>query len=123
MGFGTPPDILSINAFRTMFLMEEEKGTGVVFSLAPRFRASLKRLPPPLTPPPLTPPKSKSPALSDFYWQNGYGAFSVSPIHVEALFDYILHQEEHHRHETFQDEFLRLLRKYNLEWDERYVWD
>ena len=50
-------------------------------------------------------------------------AFSVSPGHVEALRVYIANQEQHHRTETFQDEFRRLLTKYGLEWDERYVWD
>lgn len=59
----------------------------------------------------------------DFYWQNGYGAFSVSPSHVEALQSYIANQEEHHRTESFQDEYRRLLKTYGLEWDERYVWD
>ena len=67
--------------------------------------------------------KEKSPDLADFYWQNGYGAFSISPGHVEALRAYIARQEEHHRTESFQDEFRRLLTKYGLEWDERYVWD
>ncbi len=67
--------------------------------------------------------KTKAPDLADFYWQNGYGAFSISPGHVEALREYIANQEEHHRQESFQDEFRRLLRKYGLEWDERYVWD
>jgi REP element-mobilizing transposase RayT len=67
--------------------------------------------------------KPKSPALEEFHWQNGYGAFSVSPSHVDALRAYIDNQEEHHRVDTFQDEFRRLLRKYHLEWDERYVWD
>ena len=67
--------------------------------------------------------KEKSTDLADFYWQDGYGAFSVSPGHVEALKVYIANQEEHHRRETFQDEFRRVLRKYGLEWDERYVWD
>jgi putative transposase len=67
--------------------------------------------------------KAKSPPLADFYWQNGYGAFSVSPAHVEPLRDYIGKQEEHHRAETFQEEFRRLLAKYGLQWDERYVWD
>ena len=66
--------------------------------------------------------KTKNPALSDFYWQDGYGAFSVSPAHVPALRRYIEDQEEHHRKETFQDEFRRLLVKYGIEWDERYVW-
>jgi len=58
-----------------------------------------------------------------FYWQNGYGAFSVSPSHVEPLKIYIANQEQHHRRESFQDEFRRLLRKYGIEFDERYVWD
>jgi putative transposase len=67
--------------------------------------------------------KTKAPDLANFYWQSGYGAFSVSPGHVEALRIYIANQEEHHRTESFQDEFRRLLTKYGIEWDERYVWD
>lgn len=67
--------------------------------------------------------KTKSPELADFYWQNGYGAFSISPTHVDGLRTYIENQEQHHRRESFQDELRRLLRKYGLEWDERYVWD
>jgi putative transposase len=67
--------------------------------------------------------KLEQPSLADFHWQAGYGAFSVSPSHVEALKEYIKNQEEHHRHENFQDEFRRLLRKYEIEYDERYVWD
>ena len=67
--------------------------------------------------------KQKSPQLGDFHWQAGYGAFSVSPGHVEALTEYIRNQEEHHRPEGFQDEFRRLCRKYRIEIDERYVWD
>ena len=67
--------------------------------------------------------KPKAADLSDFYWQNGYGAFSVSPGHVADLKEYIANQEEHHKTETFQDEYRRLLRKYGIEWDERYVWD
>lgn len=67
--------------------------------------------------------KAQGPSLADFYWQGGYGAFSISPGHVEILREYIANQEEHHRHETFHDEFRRLLTKYGVEWDERYVWD
>ena len=67
--------------------------------------------------------KDKFPDLQEFYWQNGYGAFSVSPSHVDALQKYIQNQEQHHRRESFQDEFQRLLRKYEIEYDERYVWD
>ncbi len=61
--------------------------------------------------------------LSEFHWQNGYGAFSVSPSHVQGLDEYIINQEEHHRQETYQDEFRRLCKKYGIEIDERYVWD
>jgi len=61
--------------------------------------------------------------LQGFYWQAGYGAFSISPSHVSALVKYIENQERHHETETFQDEFRRLLAKYGLECDERYVWD
>ena len=58
-----------------------------------------------------------------FYWQAGYGAFSVSPSNVEVVIAYIDRQEEHHRKWTFQDEFRELLRRHGIEWDERYVWD
>jgi REP element-mobilizing transposase RayT len=67
--------------------------------------------------------KYESPRLSVFQWQNGYGAFSVSPSHVQDLKRYIANQADHHRTETFQDEFRRLCRKYEMEIDERYVWD
>lgn len=67
--------------------------------------------------------KAEEPALNDFYWQNGYGAFSVSPSHVPALRKYIAEQEGHHRTESFQDEFRRMCKKYGVAIDERYVWD
>ena len=67
--------------------------------------------------------KEQSADLADFHWQDGYGAFSVSPAHVDPLKKYIAEQEAHHRRVTFQDEYRRILRKYGLEWDERYVWD
>jgi REP element-mobilizing transposase RayT len=67
--------------------------------------------------------KTNGGALASFYWQNGYGVFSISPAHVPALREYIAHQEEHHRNETFQEEFRRLLKKYGVAYDERYVWD
>jgi putative transposase len=67
--------------------------------------------------------KEKTTSLSGFHWQDGYGAFSVSPAHVPVLEKYIAGQEEHHRVESFQDEFRRLLRKYNVQYDERYVWE
>ena len=67
--------------------------------------------------------KQQSPHASSFYWQAGYGAFSVSPSHADALVEYIENQEEHHRRESFQDEFRRLCEKYGIELDERYAWD
>jgi len=60
---------------------------------------------------------------SNFYWQDGYGAFSVSPTGVESVVKYINIQEEHHTKNTFQDEFRGFLKKYEVEYDERYVWD
>lgn len=67
--------------------------------------------------------KTQQPQLADFHWQHGYGGFSVSPSHVDALSAYIANQREHHRTETFQDEFRCLCRKYGLEIDEQFVWD
>jgi len=61
--------------------------------------------------------------MTGFAWQSGYGAFSVSYSQVEVVKAYILNQEEHHKRQSFQDEFLSLLRAHRLEWDERYVWD
>jgi putative transposase len=67
--------------------------------------------------------KEQSHDLLSFFWQGGYGAFSLSPGHAEGLTNYIANQEEHHKKETFQEEFLRLLRLYGIEFDEKYVWD
>jgi REP element-mobilizing transposase RayT len=67
--------------------------------------------------------KEANPQLRDFHWQQGYGAFSISPGHVEPLLRYIGEQEAHHRQESFQDEFRRLCQKYGVAIDERYVWD
>jgi putative transposase len=67
--------------------------------------------------------KVESPGVGEFHWQAGYGAFSISPSHVEALKQYIANQEKHHLQETFQDEFRRLCQKYGVPIDEHYVWD
>ena len=58
-----------------------------------------------------------------FHWQSGYGAFSVSASKLEAVRRYVLNQEDHHRQVSFQDEFRRFLREYQVEYDEDYVWD
>jgi REP element-mobilizing transposase RayT len=67
--------------------------------------------------------KEKDKELADFHWQDGYGVFSISPGHVEAVRVYVANQEAHHASESFQDEYRRLLEKYGIEYDERYVWD
>ena len=67
--------------------------------------------------------KQRDPALASFAWQAGYGAFSVSASALKPTSHYITTQEEHHKKLTFQDEYRTLLRKYGVEWDERYVWD
>jgi putative transposase len=67
--------------------------------------------------------KSHEKGVQAFYWQNGYGAFSVSESNVKRVERYIAAQEEHHRKMSFQDEFRLLLKRHNIDWDERYVWD
>jgi len=67
--------------------------------------------------------KTISADLRDFAWQNGYGIFSIGFSQIEAVRQYIAAQEEHHRTISFQDEFRQLLKRYEIEFDERYVWD
>lgn len=67
--------------------------------------------------------KTKGNAYSNFYWQDGYGAFSVNPSELGKVTAYIENQHEHHRNRTFQDEYRAFLKKYNVEYDERYLWD
>ena len=57
-----------------------------------------------------------------FAWQEGYGAFSVSRSHMGPIAEYIQNQEQHHKSTSFKDEFLTLLRKNGVEFDERYLW-
>ena len=58
-----------------------------------------------------------------FAWQEKYGAFSVSISQLETITQYIKNQKEHHRRRSFQEEFLMLLKKHRIEFDERYLWD
>jgi len=67
--------------------------------------------------------KTKGLAYQNFYWQNGFGAFSIGESGVAALKKYIADQKAHHLKKTFQDEFREFLKLYNIEYDERYVWD
>lgn len=67
--------------------------------------------------------KTKDKSLENFYWQDGYGAFSVNPWDIEKVIKYIANQKEHHSNKTFQEEYWAILKKYEMEYDERYVWD
>ena len=66
--------------------------------------------------------KTVHPTLTNFYWQDGYGAFSVNPSELDAVAEYIRNQHVHHSKKTFQDEYRQLLKKYDVDYDERYVW-
>lgn len=67
--------------------------------------------------------KTKDEKLKNFYWQDGYGAFSVKPSEVDVVIRYIENQKEHHSKKTFQDEYREYLKEYEVLYDERYVWD
>jgi putative transposase len=67
--------------------------------------------------------KTKGNDFKNFYWQDGYGAFSVRPSEVEIVINYIANQKEHHSKKTFKDEYKAVLKKYEVSYDERYVWD
>lgn len=62
------------------------------------------------------------PEAENFYWQNGYGAFSVSASMVERVRQYIANQEAHHRKQTFKEEMIGLLKAHEIEFDEKYLW-
>ena len=67
--------------------------------------------------------KEGSPRLAKFHWQGGYGAFSVGQSNLKEVIRYIENQEEHHKRQTFQDEYRAFLTAYDIAYDERYVWD
>jgi len=67
--------------------------------------------------------RGRSFQLKSFHWQNGYGAFSISPSHLDAVREYITNQSEHHKKVSFQDEYRKFLKKYGVEYDDSYVWD
>lgn len=67
--------------------------------------------------------KTKGSEFQDFYWQNGYGAFSVGYKHVEPVLNYIANQKEHHQKTKFKDEYRNILQKNEVEFNEQYVWD
>lgn len=58
-----------------------------------------------------------------FHWQEGYGGFSYSKSHVENVYNYILNQSNHHRKKTFKEEYLELLKKFEVEFDEKFLFE
>lgn len=60
---------------------------------------------------------------ADFYWQKGYGVFSIGQSQVATVTKYISNQKEHHKKIGFEDEYREFLNRYEIEYDERYMWD
>jgi putative transposase len=67
--------------------------------------------------------KGKGGIYQKLYWQRGYGAFSVSPSDLDQIKNYISNQREHHKRRSFQEELIEFLRKHDVLFDERYLWD
>jgi len=67
--------------------------------------------------------KSQGAEFAQFHWQAGYGAFSIGQSGVEEVKAYIAQQAAHHRTQSFKEEYRELLKPYEIEFDERYVWD
>ncbi len=67
--------------------------------------------------------KTQNSKYAKFYWQDGYGIFSVNPSVIDTVVAYIKNQEEHHKKYTFKSELVAFLKKYGVEYDERYLWD
>ena len=67
--------------------------------------------------------KKQGETYQNFYWQSGYGAFSINPSEVNVVMEYINNQKEHHRNKTFEEEYRSFLKKYGVVYNEQYVWD
>ncbi len=67
--------------------------------------------------------KTRNKNLKNFYWQDGYGAFSVRPSEVEVVVNYIKNQHAHHSKETYKEEYRTILNQHSIDYDEKYVWD
>ena len=63
------------------------------------------------------------PTISSFSWQDGYGLFSVSKSNVPLVIEYIKNQREHHTVQTFEEEYISLLKLHRIDYDERYIFD
>ena len=66
--------------------------------------------------------KKLHPYYEKFSWQRGYGGFSVSPLAHDRVKKYIENQKEHHKHICFQEEYLTLLKEYEIEYNDQYLW-
>jgi len=58
-----------------------------------------------------------------FFWQDGFGAFTYSKSHIDKVVKYIMNQPEHHKKQTFRDEYLLLLKKFEIEYDPKYLFE
>lgn len=67
--------------------------------------------------------KTVADGLGNFYWQDGYGAFSVNPTEIDRVTEYIDQQTIHHRSRSFKEEYLQFLKKYKVDHNEKYLWD
>lgn len=67
--------------------------------------------------------KTKGEEYKNFYWQDGYGVFSVNPMEVDRVIAYIANQHAHHSQKTFQGEYRTILRKNKVDYSEQYIWD
>lgn len=61
--------------------------------------------------------------LNRFEWQRGFGAFSYSKSHVKNVFKYIENQEEHHKKQSFRDEYIDFLNKFEVDYEERFIFE
>lgn len=58
-----------------------------------------------------------------FRWQDGYGVFSYSHSHIDSVYNYILNQEQHHKKKTFKEEYIEFLKKFEVEYEEKYLFE
>ena len=67
--------------------------------------------------------KTKGNSFRNFHWQDGYGGFSIGKSQIPSLKKYIANQKEHHQKRSFQEELIQFLEAYEIEYDERYLWN
>jgi REP element-mobilizing transposase RayT len=58
-----------------------------------------------------------------FSWQEGFGAFSYSHSHINSVYKYVMNQKDHHKKQTFKEEYLDFLKKFEVEYDEKYLFN